>query len=112
MKKLKEIIGEDNFSKLSSPKIAAYWNELRQLGYPSNTQRDRFRALPLEVQKELASQKWEEREVYFNPTTKSYFLNRGGDICECDYGIFGDFYYYPITHHNFDYDYLESLRKS
>lgn len=112
MRKLRDIIGENNFEKLSRPKIAAYWNELQSLGYPSNTQRKRFRSLPLQVQQELATQKWEDGQIYFNLTTQSYFLNRGGDICERNHGVFGDFFYYPITHHNFDYDYLTMLRMS
>lgn len=94
-------------------KIAAYAAELRNLGYTGTAkiQSERFASLPKEMQIALATIDFENGETYFFKETNSHFLERGGDICEQNMSLFGDDLFYPITHHNFDYDVLDSLRQ-
>jgi hypothetical protein len=94
-------------------KIAAYAAELRNLGYTGTAkiQSERFASLPKEMQIALATIDFENGETYFFKETNSYFLERGGDICEQNMSLFGDDLFYPITHHNFDYDVLKEMRK-
>lgn len=93
-------------------KIAAYAPELRSIGYTGTAkiQAERFANFPLPIQKELALFAFQKGEVYYCEQTKSFFLERGNDICEQNVILFGDSFFYPITHHNFDYDMLDSLR--